>query len=157
MIEKDIPVTLFVLDRIRAVCRLTIAVESVIYILIGIAWVYQPNANIYLSLEFTEIISVPLVGYVWIATALLSMVFVNIRRKNFSKIAFFLMTMVPMVTSFYFLISWLLYFVPFFDGGFPKAINSSLIYGAIGIFSYFISRLFSMTVLAKDKEKGNAV
>lgn len=147
----EIPIDLDVSSRANDLTIWYLKIKGLFYILIGITWVVFDSPGRLAGIEWVDFLTGNMVGLTWIVSGVIPIVVSFIDRDRAHRLGFFLLIVTPMVLGSYFLISWIISYVPGMGHiGYDRAAITTVSYWAYSASAYLVSRLYSITKPAKD-------
>lgn len=142
-ITGEIPVSLNLLSVVNGLAVSYMKLKGSFYILIGLTWLFIQSPSRQASLAWSDHVTPIVVGALWIATGLVSVYSAYWGSHRLKRVGFFALIITPTLLGFYFLISWIIYLIPFIEvEGYQRAGASTAVYWAYSVSAYVMSRIY---------------
>lgn len=155
-VTGEIPATLDFLTKINGLAVQYLRVKGFFYVVIGLTWLLFRSPSREAGLAWADFLTSNGVGVIWVGAGLISMIAGFSKAQEVKRIAFFVLIVVPTLLGFYFLMSWVIYLLPFIHTqGYQRGGVTTVSYWAFSASAYIMSRIHTFSSTGGEWNRGD--
>lgn len=145
-ITGEIPVSLNLLSVVNGLSVTYLKVKGLFYLLIGLTWIFFQSPSREAGLAWSNTFTPLLTGIVWVVAGISSIAVAYFGSHAAKRMGFFVLIIVPTLIGFLFLISWVIYILPFTQlPGYHRAGVTTASYWAYSASAYIMGRIYAFS------------
>ena len=155
-VTGEIPATLDFLTKVNSLAVQYLRVKGLFYVVIGLTWLIFRSPSREAGLAWVDFLTSSGVGSIWLGAGLISMIAGFSRVQGVKRVGFFVLIVVPTLLGFYFLMSWVIYLLPFIDSeGYQRGGVTTASYWAFSASAYIMSRIHTFSSMGDESNRGD--
>lgn len=155
-VTGEIPATLDFLTKVNSLAAQYLRVKGFFYVVIGLTWLIFRSPSREAGLAWVDFLTSNGVGVIWVGAGLISIIAGFSRTQGVKRIGFFVLIVVPTLLGFYFLMSWVIYLLPFIDTeGYQRGGVTTVSYWAFSASAYIMSRIHTFSSMGGESDRGD--